>query len=830
MSEMRNSRSRAVSIFGLLLQTLATIGAFALGGLLQSAAAVELGFLLAGGTPIWLAALLVMRQRELAEVEALDLEELRREKRATGGGEALFGAEGGEALNLRIAQTRLDWMLSFLVPALGLITGAYLLGVGLWRGGLLQRALSKADHWFTGDVFPALRNVELGLVVLAIFMVVLFFFARYASGMGRVAEWQLLRACGSFMLTGALLAMALWVALGVMRWTGSDDWENVLTLIIPALMCVLGVECLLNFLLDRYRPRAPGTEPRAAFDSRLLGLFSEPGGVAHSLAEAINYQFGFRVSQTWFYQLLQRTLVPLVGAGALALWLLSCLVIVWPHERLIIERFGRQTNPDQPLPPGLYVKLPAPFDLARKYDVEQLQQFHVGFKHGDQPKATPRRPGPIAAEQWTDDKHDSTGQEHFDFLIAAPPAADRAAREPSPDSMPGEAPAPESRERSPAQITRMEALVQYRIDASRLADYTRSAVDPGAALRAIAWDQVTAFTAVTHIDALMGADRDKAGEALRARIARRADELKLGVEVMQVIIRNLHPEKSVSEAFRRVVTAQMEKVAEIRRARVSENELLTQAAGDRDRALRLGRAIEQLGRADSRLSLAENRLRQARPPVEGAGDEALAALHPLFQAETNARIESESTASRRDEIDLEFSLGIGGTLQQRETARSNADQAAARHQQALAALEQGLAPVRARLAASHPPEIVRALIDRAAARIELEHWNRELERGLIGLEGEAAVTLARAQSTRWDRELRAAAELIRVNNERDAYRASPRIYMERRYLQVLVNGLQNARKYFLAFDPTGRTLHIRYNTEDVARPDLGDMPVSRPGN
>src|SRR5690606_7562661 len=140
----------------------------------------------------------------------------------------------------------------------------------------------------------------------------------------------------------------------------------------PILMVILGLETLLNFLLDVYRPRSPGTEPRAAFDSRLLGLISEPGGIAHSLQEAINYQFGCQVSQTWFYQLMERTLAPLVLVGVLAVWLLTCLVVVQPYERVIIERFGRQLDPGNPLGPGLHFKWPAPFELARRFNTGQL--------------------------------------------------------------------------------------------------------------------------------------------------------------------------------------------------------------------------------------------------------------------------------------------------------------------------------------------------------------------------------------------------------------------------------------------------------------------------
>ncbi|HMQ17364.1 MAG TPA: hypothetical protein PKC49_15465, partial [Phycisphaerae bacterium] len=102
-------------------------------------------------------------------------------------------------------------------------------------------------------------------------------------------------------------------------------------------------------------------------------------------------------------------------------------------------------------------------------------------------------------------------------------------------------------------------------------------------------------------------------------------------------------------------------------------------------------------------------------------------------------------------------------------------------------------------------------------------WNELLEQDLIGLEGEAAVVLAGAQARRWERELRSAAEVARVLNERSAYAAAPEVYRARRYLQVLAEGIRDARKYLLAFDPG--TLHLRLEAQEQARPGLTDMPT-----
>src|SRR5690606_36849160 len=107
-------------------------------------------------------------------------------------------------------------------------------------------------------------------------------------------------------------------------------------LVLPALMVVLGVEVGLNFVLNLYRPRRKGEFPRPAFESRILTFFAAPDRLAESVGEAISYQFGFDVTQSWFYRLLSRTLWLLFISGGLVLCGLSAVAIVEPNEQGLI--------------------------------------------------------------------------------------------------------------------------------------------------------------------------------------------------------------------------------------------------------------------------------------------------------------------------------------------------------------------------------------------------------------------------------------------------------------------------------------------------------------
>ncbi len=229
----------------------------------SSAALFQLTWMTLGGVPIWFALVLIFRQYELAALEQIDIEALKREKAASGGGEALFGGEGGGP-GFLVAQARLEWMRRWLVPGFGVLTGLYLTAFAGWRYLMFKPGMQE---------WPAPAHLEITLILLTVVMILLIFFSRYASGLARVKEWQLLRAGGSYTFGCGIVAIAILIAFGLQLakvHDGVEIVEQYIAYAIPFLMLLLGVETLLNFLLDFYRPRSPGLEPRAAFDSRVL--------------------------------------------------------------------------------------------------------------------------------------------------------------------------------------------------------------------------------------------------------------------------------------------------------------------------------------------------------------------------------------------------------------------------------------------------------------------------------------------------------------------------------------------------------------------------------
>jgi membrane protease subunit HflK len=814
------ARARRAALLGLALQVIAAVTCVVLAVTMRSLALDGLAAMLACGVPIWFIALLVYRQHELAALEALDLEELRREKRATGGGEALFDEQGGGGIGFLVAKNRLEWMQRWLVPVFALVVGAALLSAAAWGWwriyAFTTRLHAQNDDW------PAVQGVEFGLIIVAVITLLVFLISRYASGLARHSDSKLLRACGSYGYGVAIVGFAILVAFGAQIYQRVYSWEHYVAWAIPIIMGVLGLETLLNFIFDIYRPRSPGTEPRAAFDSRLLGLLAEPGGIAHGLAEAMNYQFGFQVSQTWFYQLLQRTLIPLVLVAAVAIWLLTTIIVVDPNERAIVERWGEQIAPDQPLGPGFHLKAPWPIEVAYKYDTGRLHQFALGYKVGDTPldeqDGKPIDHSKPIVEQWSDAKH--AGREHFNFVVPPPSNLDGI-------RVPG---VPGTDKRAPVNIIRMEVFVQYRIDAARLIDFTRANSDPHLAVRDVAWDEIGRLSAALSVDELMNNPREKLMAGLFDRVVKRCDELRLGLKIDYVGLTNIHPDSNAATAFRKVVTARQEKITEIRKARVDEAKILAEVAGDKQKSIILAHAIQQTQDNELRMSQARRIREDVDAKLPESLQEKLAAATPLL----NALFEAQWADFRaRDELALiksEFDIGMGRSPSEIEIAAKKRTDTETAEKTAADALESGLAPIRSELVKTIEPMAADAYLTVRRAESAVAFWNGVIEKTLVGLEGQAAVELAQAQAKRWVSEMRAASELTKLEIEREGFAANPKVYKARRYLEVLTSGLKKSRKYFLAFDPAGRTVHTRLQMEEKLRPDQLNMATREKQN
>jgi len=593
-SSFLDRRGQVVCVAGLLIQTV-LFGVVLLAGLwgkFASVAVSSAAIHLAGGIPIWVILLVVFVLRKKSKLEDLETEQLRGVQKS-GLATNIFDV-GDESMLLQ--RRRLNWTFKFLLPAFTVgIAGYHLLlgGAFLLAPGGSSDAGELATRWVrTAEPFALM--VFMGAVA-----VLCFAYSRYVIGMAREPQWRFLRAAGSYLLGNALSATVVLVAMALAQIETTESWaEPVAAYIIRITILLLGLEVLANFVLDFYRPRRPDDESRPAFDSRLLALFSEPGGIMRSVADTINYQFGFEVSSTWFYKLVQRSVFPLVTLTAFALILLSSVVIVDVDEQAYIERFGKLVEAKgDALGPGLHFKCPWPVDRVVRQHVNLIRTLVVGGDHEKHDAEKDDHEGDNLPLLWTE-SHELGAES---LMVVANPDESAMGR-PRPDK------GTRARSRSVSVSLLMISMqVEYRV--KNLYDYEFRYRNPEQVLESIAYQELSDFTAGISLTDLMGKGRGDFGRRMRRRLQQRCDdELQLGIEITFVALQEAHPppESDVAATFQSVVAAELRKAAAIEKAHGDSDRILTITAGSVDRATALDAAIRDMDDTAARAAKGEH--------------------------------------------------------------------------------------------------------------------------------------------------------------------------------------------------------------------------------
>lgn len=530
------------------------------------------------GAPIWLALAIVFDQHRRERVEALEAEALAQQADSS----SVFEGGAGE---FRPAAKRLAAMHRVFLPIVSVVLGVAFLGVGYWRFTSARAFLAASD----APAKPSDAHVTLGwgLAIGLLAAVVGFIFARFVSGMAKQAIWGNLRA-GAATIVGTAL-MGLGIAAGSFaELAGSDVIRRIMPLIVPVMMMVLGVEVFANFLLNFYRPRKAGIMPSPAFDSRVLGFVAAPDRIAASISEAINYQLGFDVSSSWFYNLLSRSLGALVAMAAILLWAMSTVEILEPDQRGIVLRFGAF---QREVGPGWHWKLPWPIERVEVPVYEEVDR--EGRRRAVGETTTGLRVlqlgslPPVDAKKailWTNEH----AQEEV-YQIVQPGATDAKA---------GEAGAAG---RDLALIS-AEIPLAYVIENVEQYDRLGDAVARDAIIGAVARREIVRYFSGLDVDHVLGGDPELLAGQLKERINAALATIQngsgtgAGVRAVFVGVNGVHPPRESADKFEMVVQAEQKREARLEDARKDRIQKLTGVVGSVDLADKIVSELNALSR------------------------------------------------------------------------------------------------------------------------------------------------------------------------------------------------------------------------------------------
>lgn len=525
------------------------------GSLGADRAAFEGGLLVLLGLGAWTALMLVFHQHRLERREAAEAEAF-----AASEGSSVFEET---ATDQQVHANRLNWLHKWVLPAVSVgLGGLYiLLGVLFYLGNERRVAI---------ETFVKPKESGWAIAIGAGVAVIGFVFARFVAGMAKQRIWSLLNGGAASAVAAAVVGTLLAVAHFMSAALGSDWLLRPLPRVVDVFMILMGAEMFLHFVLNLYKPRRAGEWLRPALDSRVLAFIAAPDRLARSVSGAINYQFGFNVSSTWFYRLLSKSIAALVLVAALVVWASTMVAVVGPDETGLKITWGRMSN--EVLPPGPVFKLPAPFSRVVTFTAEAVNEVHIGVQPDTLETAKPLL--------WTDD--DEPGEAEQFFIVQPGRRSDDA---------------------SVRDVSLLSGSVAVHYVVKDLPAYYRLAQDGpsgeiernrAALLEHVISGAARGVMARFSVDDLLGTARESVADAIRVRVQQRLDEIGSGVEVVFSGISEVSPSHDAAAAFEAIVAADQEREALIERAVSTRIGILSQSAGDVRRAEHIVDALDEL--------------------------------------------------------------------------------------------------------------------------------------------------------------------------------------------------------------------------------------------
>ncbi len=550
----------------------------------------------------------VMGLEEKERLEQLDYDEIARDKSAA----SLFSSEA-ETFPARRSREQFE---RYFLPGFTILLfiAEAASSVLLWR-------------WLDGAIVLAPKQPFVALALYAVMALIVFLLGKYTGNIARFEKQRLLRPGASFLVLGAYVFGFIVLCLALIYF-GFPKADLYLARVLVVVLGLAAVESLLNLILEIYRPRVRGRQERLVYESRLLGLLSQPEGIFSTAAQALDYQFGFKVSETWFYRFLEKALAWLILIQFCVLVLSSCFVFINPGEQGLLERFGKPSG-GYVLDSGLHLKLPWPADRVYRFRTDEIQGFSIGEgidkDHGN-------------TITWKV-KHE---EQPLNLMVAA-----RDTRTTGTNTPAGGV---------PVDLLTVGIPVQFQIKDIRA--YATNNVDSGKLLEQIATREVVRYLMSVDLFEVMSSGKAKAAADLQSRIQERADALSLGVKIVLVGLEDIHPPQKVAEAFENVIGAHQEQQAKILQAQAYAAKTVNEAEGEAQRLQHEAEAYryERVAAAEAQADRFKNQLLafKAAPEVY----KARTYLQPFMNSATNVRFFVKTTTNSHDlfQLDLQEKL------------------------------------------------------------------------------------------------------------------------------------------------------------------------------
>jgi regulator of protease activity HflC (stomatin/prohibitin superfamily) len=337
---------------------------------------------------------------------------------------------------------------------------------------------------------------------------------------------RLLLLATVLLAAGACIELGRGAALAWLHWP---------TLILQWVPVLVAVELACRALARMFLPPPPAATATAVSDSILVALLT---GGPRAPGTLLRTHLGLDFARSWALSFLSAAILPaLLGTGLLC-WALSGLKLIDLGQRGIYERFGA---PVEVVGPGLHLLLPWPLGRLRPVEFGTIHSVAIGVDQGaseTEPSVDAEAIPPAALNRLWETEH--AGQ--ADYVV------------------PSVGTGPQG-----FQSVSTEISVLYRVGLSNndALQFVYAVADPEALIREAGSRLVLRYFNSRTLDAVLGARRENVAGMLRDELAQDVAAHKAGVEIVAVLIQEVHPPAGAATAYHAVQAAQINATASI---------------------------------------------------------------------------------------------------------------------------------------------------------------------------------------------------------------------------------------------------------------------------
>lgn len=313
----------------------------------------------------------------------------------------------------------------------------------------------------------------------------------------------------------------------------SLSWLTWVVKAVTLVPCVIASEMAVRALGRLFLP-APPADSATAVSSGLAGLLT---GVPRSPSYFLRTQLGLDFARSWALSYLSAAIVPAITGTALFCWSLSGVKLINLGSRGVYERFGA---PVAVLGPGLHFLLPWPLGRLRPVELGEIHSVAIGVDQNEpaEPLIPAEAPAPLFLNRMWESAH--AGQAHY--IVPSL-----------------------SMGREGFQSVSTEISVLYRVgltDAQAL-DFVYTVAKPQDLVKEAASRIVLRYFNSRTLDTVLGANREKIEDSLRAALVANLNAYHAGIDVVAVLIEEIHPPAGAAAAYHAVQAAQINASASI---------------------------------------------------------------------------------------------------------------------------------------------------------------------------------------------------------------------------------------------------------------------------